>query len=177
MKLATMKRQQGATLLELVMAIGLIAIISIAALSFFNNASESQKSNETVRDLGALTASVRNQFASQGNYTGITAEAVKKGNGFPKNMDADPNDPGDTWIRHNWALDGVEVTSAQATYLDDSFILTVKDLPEGACADIVTRMLPEYDLVSVNTNDVTDAAAALIECNDALANVVTLQAR
>ena len=83
------KRQAGATLIEIIMVVALIAIITIGALTYYNSANQSTKVQETVTGLTSLTSVIRNQFSSQGHYLGLDEQVVASFGNVPKTMRVD----------------------------------------------------------------------------------------
>ena len=164
--------QKGATLLELTMAIGIIAVIAIAAISFFNNASDSQKSLEATRNVAALTAGIRNQFQSQGDYLNIDNATVKLGNAFPRSMDGGPADE----IKHPWSAAGITVASNTIVFAEDSFTITMDEVPQGACVDIGSKLLSDYEEVDIG-GLITEVSEVAAGCADPDANILIFTAR
>lgn len=150
-------RQKGATLLEIVMVIGIIAVIAISAMAYFNQANNSQRAVEEVKNIATLAGSIRNMFNTQGNFEGLENEVILKSNAFPDRMRV----PGsDELIKHGWADDGVEVNSESnvvSTTNHDAFSITYKDIPESACSDLVANTVRYYMIVEVDGSEIKNA--------------------
>lgn len=64
----TLKSQAGLTLIELISALGIGALVMVGALSLYNNASSTQAATQLTSDLTAIKASVKQLYAGQGGY-------------------------------------------------------------------------------------------------------------
>lgn len=177
MKTLHTMNQKGATLLELTMAVGIIAVIAIAAISFFQGASESSKSQEAIRNVGALTASVRNQYQAQGSYLGLDNTQVKATNGFPTAMDPDLVPGASSDIKHPWNNAGVIVLPHTFFAGDDGIEIELQEVPQGPCIDIASKSFRDYEEVLVNGTVATDIAQIITDCSDLVSNQLIFHTR
>jgi type II secretory pathway pseudopilin PulG len=168
-----LRKQVGATLLELTMVVGIIAIISISAISYYNTTSHSNKINDEVKNVNTLTAAVRNMFDTQGSYTGLTNAVILKSGAFPDRMRV-PNST--TLIKNAWVSNGVDLgTVAYQATADAAFTVTYKLVPERACTDLVTKTFRHYtDVVPVTVNgtSISNSGVAATACNSATNTIV-----
>lgn len=157
------RNQAGFGLIELMLSIGIIAILAIGVVSYFNNVDHSNKVKDEVNNLNALSGAVRNMFNSQGSYTGLTNEVILKSGGFPDRMRV-PNNTTD--IKHGWLTQGVTVAPATVDSTDDSFTITYAGVPERACSDIIANGFRFFEQVTVNGTQIVDVATAATSCTD-----------
>ena len=143
-KISNYKGQTGATLLELTMVVGIIAVISIAAIAYYNSVSNGNKIKDEVNNLNSLTASVRNMFNSQGDYTGLANKYVLKSSTFPDRMRV-PNDA--VKIKNSWLTNGVVVvpTNVMGT-ANDGFTVTYSGVPMESCFDLLSATARHYQV-------------------------------
>jgi type II secretory pathway pseudopilin PulG len=171
------RKQVGATLLELTMVVGIIAIIAIAAISYYNTTSHSNKINDEVKNVNTLTAAVRNMFDSQGDYAGLTNAVILKSGAFPDRMRVAGST---TLIKNAWVNNGVNLgTVAYQGTTNAAFTVSYLLIPERACTDIVSRTYRYYqDVVPVTVNGtaITGAALASTACNQ-VTNTIIFTAR
>jgi type II secretory pathway pseudopilin PulG len=139
------KRQAGATLIEIIMVVALMAIITIGALTYYNSASQSSKVQETVTTLTALTSMIRNQFSAQGNYTGLDEVVVAAFGNVPKTMRVDDT----TDLKHPWssAANAVKIGPMNGAGTASEFYVQLADLPTRACTDIVTKTFKSFGVL------------------------------
>ncbi len=171
------RRQAGATLIEIIMVVALIAIITIGALTYYNSASESSKVQETVSGLTGITSVVRNQFASQGDYNGLTEALVYRSTSVPNNMKSVVNTD---HLRHPWSQTAAAVTVVPAGSPYATFTIRLAELPRGACVEISSKVYKSFEGTSVNGTAITAATGAAttsMACNDTNTNWIELTQR
>lgn len=167
------KRQAGATLIEIIMVVALIAIITIGALTYFNSASESSKVQESVSALTGLSAVVRNQFQSQGDYNGLTESLLFRSTNVPVSIKSTVNAD---QLRHPWSQTAASVLVVPAGSPYATFTITFAELPRGACVEITSKVYKNFEGMTVNGTSVTPttgAATASLSCTDTNTNVLT----
>jgi Tfp pilus assembly protein PilE len=163
------RRQAGATLLETMMVVALMAVITIGALVYFNSASESSKVQEATAGLTALSSVLRNQFATQGDYTGLNETLAMKFGNVPESMlvrtgagaAAVP-----TRFKHPWnqAAGAVTISVATTNVANDSYKISYADVPAASCVDLLTKTYRHFDAVTAGTTAVTSVATAVSGC-------------
>ncbi|MDT8925001.1 type 4 pilus major pilin [Pseudomonas taiwanensis] len=164
------RRQAGATLIETMMVVALMAVITIGALVYFNSANESSKVQEATASLTALTSVIRNQFATQGDYTGLTADVAMRFGNVPENMLVRSGTGGASGtasrFRHPWNQNTGAVTIAPDTtnVANDSFTVTFTKVPAATCVDLMTRTFRHFDKAVAGTTTVTTVAQATSGC-------------
>jgi Tfp pilus assembly protein PilE len=167
------KRQAGATLMEIIMVVALIAVITIGALTYFNSASESSKVQESVASLTGISAVVRNQFQSQGDYNGLTESLLFRSTNIPVSVKSTVNVD---QLRHPWSQTAASVLVAPAGSPFATFTITFAELPRGACVEITSKVYKSFESMTVNGTSVTPAtgaATASLSCTDTNTNVLT----
>ena len=164
------RRQAGATLIETMMVVALMALITIGALVFFNSANESNKVREATASLTALSSVIRNQFVTQGDYTGLTESVAMRFGNVPESMLIRSGTGGASGtasrFRHPWNQNTGAVTIAPATtnVLDDSFTITFTKVPAATCVDLMTNTFRHFDKAVAGTTTVTTVAQATTGC-------------
>lgn len=152
----------GATLLELVMFIGLAALILIGGVAWYMTASEGQRVSDEVSNLNAITAIVRNTYTTQNNFNGLNNSVITRSSQFPDKMRI-AGTPGT--IKSSWDQNGVDLAPATVVSADDSFTITYNDVPEGACIDFTTRTFRFFEQTTVNGTVVNSVADVSAQCN------------
>lgn len=154
-------RQGGFSLLELSMVMGVIAVMAVTAVMFMNSVSEGRKSMETARNIATITTNIRNQFATQGDYVDINNQVVAGGTNFPRQMLGGAADE----IDHFWAEDAVTITQQNIDFAGSRFRITLADIPQSACIDIITKLYADYLVTRVENQVINGAADAGDECD------------
>lgn len=148
------KRQRGATLLELVMFIGLAALILIGGVSWYQTASEGQRVSEAISNLNAIAALVRNTFTTQNNFVGLNNAIISRSSQFPDKMRIAGSPE---IIKSGWAQQGVDLAAATVLAPNDSFTITYNKVPEGPCIDFTSKVFRFFEQTTINGNEVTNA--------------------
>jgi type II secretory pathway pseudopilin PulG len=162
------QRQAGATLIEIIMVVALIAIITIGALVYYNSAQNGSRVSEAVSGVTALSAVVRNQFSTQGNYNGVTEGLVMRFGGVPESLVV-RNGANPVNLKHPWnnAAGSVTVDPATTTAPDDSFRITFTQVPANICNDLLSKTYRHFLRTDVGTTAVASVAAITNACGSA----------
>ena len=158
------QRQAGATLIEIIMVVALISIITIGALVYYNTAQQGSKVSEAVAGVTALSAVIRNQFSTQGSYTGITSEVVAKFGGVPESLTVKTGT--NPTLRHPWnaATSAVAIATETITAAGDGFKITLAEVPANVCADLVNKTYRHFVRVDVGGTEITGVASSATAC-------------
>lgn len=157
------KGQAGYSLLEITMVAGIIIIFSVAVIIGYRIASDSTNLNKAVNNLNSLTAGVRNIFATQGDYNGLTNAVIVSSNSIPEDMRVPGNT---TQIKSPWANNGITVTPVNVGgTADDGFEMKWNNVPRSACQDFVTKVYRSYTVQVGGGAAVTGVAGAATACN------------
>lgn len=141
------KKQRGSSLVEFMMYLGLGALVIIMAVNWYRQAKLTSDVSATIQNLGVLTTNIRNSFAQQGTYEGLTNTIVLSSNGVPEGMRV-PSD--DSLIRSSFATDGVDITPENVGGIDDDgFGILFKEVPIRACNELVQKTYRTYFQVDV----------------------------
>jgi type II secretory pathway pseudopilin PulG len=168
-------KQAGFSLLEIAMVAGIIVVLSVLAIVGYQAAKQSSDLARAVTNLNALTASVRNTFASQGDYTDLANGIVLTSNTLPENMRVGTST---TLIKSPWANAGFDVIPANVGgTANDGFQMTMNLVPARACQDLVAQVYRNYDKVSVGGSTVSSVATAQTACSGTGTKSVIFTAR
>ena len=159
------QRQAGATLIEIIMVVALIAIITIGALVYYNTAQDGSRVQEAVGNVTALSAVIRNQFSTQGDYAGITQDVVMRFGGVPESMLV-KNGVNPRNLKHPWnnAVGAVTIATATTTAADDSFEITLNRIPAKLCNDLVSKTYRHFLRTEVGSTAVNNVASISTAC-------------
>ncbi len=139
---ASLAKQAGVTLMEVISYLLIAGLVAAGALSLFSSADASQRGNQMLSDLTAVRAAIRGMYANQGGYgTANLNTVLKASNKLPGTMSADGSTP--PVITHN--LNGT-LTATGAT---SSFTLTVTAIPTDVCSDLLARATSMWTSVKV----------------------------
>ncbi|RAZ16280.1 prepilin-type N-terminal cleavage/methylation domain-containing protein, partial [Enterobacter hormaechei] len=80
------KRKKGFSLLELLLVFGVIAAIIVAVFMVYPKVSSGQKIDSDIKILGTLNAGIKNLYAGQADFTGLSVDAVIKSKIVPEDI-------------------------------------------------------------------------------------------
>lgn len=141
------RNQVGVTLIELLAALAIAAIVVSGGLSLYNMAVSSSSGTAMVKGIIAIRASTQQMFMGQGSYgvgsvnaTLITANKV-------------PADFTTATPTINTPLSGGTLTVTGAT---NNFTIAVTNVPDDVCTTLITNLTTGWASVKV------DASAAIV---------------
>lgn len=151
------RKDKGASILEIIIYMGIAAFVIILVMQGGNQATDTQKVNATVQNLNTLKTSIKQMFSTQRTYEGIANDVLTASSNFPEQMRV-PTDG--ALIAHEWKTDGVDVIAVNIAGSDnDGFEITYKGVPQRACVDILDRTYRHFAEVEANATDVTGGIA------------------
>lgn len=140
------RKLRGFTLTEAAIVLGIVGLILgaiwVAAASVYNNMRVSTTSNQllqivqSIRSINSTSTTIPGLAAGTGAGSGVFL--VAQANGIPGDMITRNAAGAITGVRDVWNGD-VEIESATSTIADDSFLITLNGVPQGACSDLIVR--------------------------------------
>ena len=151
--------RRGATLVEVLMYLGIAAFIIGGAILLYNMAYLSYRSNETLTEIMSLVASVHNIY-DVGNYNDLSSANMAKSGGLPNK-----------WVQNDSVVDpfgGNVYMSSSYTDGQPAFMIQLDPLPRAVCMRLLTTdfgkdLLGRYpDVTSNGKLSVTGAGYACL---------------
>lgn len=140
-----LSRQAGLTLLEVIIALVIAALVVGGALALSNSASSSQSSGQLIRDLTSLRSAVKALYFGQGAYgTGNLNSILVNGNRVPSTMAVTPGTP--PVIASGVNNGTVVVEGATANYT-----ITVSLVPTDICLSTISGV-QGFNTITVGSN-------------------------
>lgn len=170
-------KAKGFSLIELLLVLGVLAILLIAAFVVYPQVRDRNQANAEVTNLTALKANITNLYASKGgNYTGLTTAVANQARAFPSSMNGGTFTGSNPSIKSSWGED-VAVAAGSGTP-PRTFTVTYTNVPAGVCLGLVSGAAGNFQDITVGTVDVMpgtpgqfDPALAAANCANG-ANVV-----
>lgn len=152
------RKQQGFTLIELVIVLAIAAVILFGVFILVSRAQTSRVANDEVQNFNMMIADVRTKFGPQGSFVGITPAVLIDLGIVPKHM------INAATIRTGWSTTvAVAPTNLNGTVGDAvRFSYTV---PRASCGDFATGASGAAGRVTVDGVVVKDVPAALNNVN------------
>jgi len=126
--------QRGFTLLEILLALAVVAILSFVIFRAFNSANNSAQVSSAAADVGTIEANMATTFMD--NYTGMSTSIANEAHVFPTDMNND-NFSGAAPITDPWG-GAVAIWQWQAT-IRNHYVLSYTGVPSAVCPSFVEQ--------------------------------------
>ena len=180
MQTFTRNNARGFSLIELLLVLGVLAILLVAAFVVYPQVRDRNQANAEVSNLTTIKANINNLYASKGgNYTGLTNTVALNARAYPQNMviaaGADPV-ANPAAAAAAWGGAVTTVVNAGSARLFD---ITYAAVPDGVCLGLVSGAAGNFENITVDgttvfTAGAFDPALAAGECNGAAAGGATI---
>lgn len=126
----TTNKEAGVTLMELIAALAVMAVIIVGALSLYNSATSSQASTQLIQDVTALRSAVKQLWMGQGTYGTASLNATLiKANRIPTTI---ITDAATGTLTHS--LNGTITVTGATT----QFTVELTNIPIAVCVSLMT---------------------------------------
>jgi type IV pilus assembly protein PilA len=148
------KAQRGFTMIELIVVIGIIALLAILATPYARSMIIDGKVPTTATDVTKTITKLRNNFANQGTtpYTSITTAGFANiARGLVSALNVSGSGTGAT-VTHDIGSTGatVAVAAGTITTAGDSFTVTMNNVNEAACPSLASQLSKSSEVIMIN---------------------------
>jgi type IV pilus assembly protein PilA len=162
-KFTMQKVQKGFTIVELLIVLGIIAVLAVVATPFARDIIISGKTEPTATDVSKLASAIRANFSGQGAtpYTGVTtAVLANTGRGLVSAMTVTGAGATAT-LQHDIGATSSQVTAASGTITTagDSFTVTFPTVNAAACPGLASQLSRVAEVITINATAVKAAGA------------------
>lgn len=172
-------RQEGFSLIEILLVLAIIALLSIAAFVIFVQVREANDANTETQNITTIIVGVRNLFGARADYAGLTTDLANQAFVFPKSMNNNVHTPGQPIVHLGRGLVDVEPAGVN----NRSFAVIYRDTPVWLCIKIAQNYGKNVDEVHVDGvvvkafGDIgSNPGLTIAECNrDELSDVSFIQ--
>lgn len=148
------RNQGGFTLVEILLVLGIIAILAIAAFIIYPQVQASNRANTEQSNLTAITAGTKNLFGSTRDYGPATNAVLNVARVFPAGMNGGKFGSTDT-VSSSWS-GSVTVTGdtclgvSSAAANTRCFQVLYAGMPSEVCSKLVPGLLTNYKLIKIS---------------------------
>ncbi len=151
-------KAKGFSLIELLLVLGVLAILLVAAFVVYPQVRDRNQANAEVSNLTAIKANISNLYASRGgNYGGLTTGIANQARAFPSSMNGGQYGS-TTAITTAWG-DGVEIgaapdAAAAVATGGRTYAIVYENVPAGVCLGLVSGAASNFQDVIVGGTSV-----------------------
>jgi prepilin-type N-terminal cleavage/methylation domain-containing protein len=149
--------KKGYTLIELLLALGISAILVIMIFFVYIKVSNEKMVNAEITKINTIAAGVENLYAGQPSYKGINLESIIKAEIFPDNMLI--KDGGEVFDVLNGLGGRVEV-SESGDLKDNSFMISYFGVYGDSCFKLPLALDQTFEIINVGVYSIKNPAAS-----------------
>ncbi len=139
------RRAAGMTLIEIIAALAIIAVVVVGALKLFQSASSSNNATQMLEDLTALRSATQQLYLGQGGYGTVSLNAVlNTANKIPSDLTYS----GGTI---STPLGGTLTVTGASSF----FTIALTNVPADVCTDLLTNAANGWQSVKVGSSTIT----------------------
>lgn len=150
--------QRGFSLVELLLVLGVLAILLVAMFVVYPQVRASQQASREASHAIMLQAGIRSAFAPRSQYAALGAMNSGQGEAFVNRSRIAPatmndGDSSVNTLKSSWGPVLVHTnTGSYAGYGPNRmFVIRYMEVPRAACVDFVTNTISKFDVVRLNT--------------------------
>jgi prepilin-type N-terminal cleavage/methylation domain-containing protein len=139
--------KKGYTLIELLLALGIIAVLAVGIFMLYPKVSSSYKSQAEASNINTIRAAVNSLYASSANFNGLDTETAIKAKVFPESMIVS-----DTVVNNGFKGE-VKVGASDVSpsgSKDSAFTIAYGSVPANECVKIVSSVASGFYKVTVD---------------------------
>lgn len=165
------KKLRGATILELMLWLALLAILFIAIFSNFGKSQNNVRINKAKTEIQTYVSQVQQLYVARNDYQSVDTQLVIDAGLAPSDAVAG------TQLINPWG-GNTDVTGALRT-----FTITMDNIPSEACVSMLAvGLIDQGTIISQGANGVTydtelDPSVAIGACSSATNNTISFTAR
>jgi prepilin-type N-terminal cleavage/methylation domain-containing protein len=178
MKFLTTTRQSGFTLIEILLVIGIIAILAIAAFVIYPQVQTSSRANTEQSNITSISAGIKNLYGTTHDYATLNNGVANLSGVIPPTMNGG-NATSTATLVSAWSgavtISGSDAAGAASTAVGTrQFRILYGAMPAGVCIKLIPGMVQNFKTILVGTTPITnDPAATVAACSTTATTPVT----
>jgi hypothetical protein len=151
-------RQKGFSLIELLLVLGVLAILLVAAFVVYPQVRDRNRANTEAMNLASIKAAVLNLYASKGGFTGLKNDVANSARVVPATMNGGDYSPTAS-IKSTWGEDvtigavSTQINIPSVVPGNRSFRIIYAKVPQSICLPMVTAAAGNFFKITVNGTD------------------------
>ena len=174
------KSKKGFSLLELLLVLGIIAALVVAAFIVYPKVQASQRSQAESNNIATIQAGVKALYTSASSFTGLNNSVAVQAKIFPDNMLSGSGNSATPINAFKGAVTLASANTGPSSAAGSSFTITYANVPAAECTKIMTATAGNFYIAQVGSTTVKpaggtlDVAATAGACSDANSNTLVL---
>ena len=172
------KSKKGFSLLELLLVLGIIAALVVAAFIVYPKVQASQRSQAESNNIVTIQAGVKALYTSASSFTGLNNSVAVQAKIFPDNMLSGSGNSATPINAFKGAVTLGVANTGPSSAAGSSFTITYDNVPAAECTKIMTATAGNFYIAQVGSTTVKpaggtlDVAATAGACSDANSNTL-----
>lgn len=171
---------KGFSLLELLLVLGIIAALVVAAFIVYPKVQASQRAQAESNNIATIQAGVKALYTSASSFTGLTNSVAVQAKIFPDNMLSGSGNAATPINAFKGNVTLAAAATGPSSVAGSSFTITYANVPAAECTKIMTATAGNFYMAAVGGKTVkpaggtVDVAATAGACSDANSNTLVL---
>ena len=153
------KNKKGFSLLELLLVLGIIAALVVAAFIVYPKVQASQRAQAESNNIATIQAGVKALYTSASSFTGLTNTVAVQAKIFPDNM-LNGSTPINAF-KGNVVVESADTGPSAAA--GSSFTITYSNVPAAECTKIITAAAGNFYTAGVGEAGNVKAAGGVLD--------------
>lgn len=144
MKIKNIRNKKGFTLTEVLLTLGVAALIIISIFMIYPKVMSKVKVDREVKNITNIAANIESLYSSAPDYQGITTLSVWQAKGFPEGMTYP--------VKNSWGGDISIYDGGSGAY--DIYYIAYKNIPSEECSKIAIALMKNFKTTLINNTQV-----------------------
>lgn len=172
------KSKKGFSLLELLLVLGIIAALVVAAFIVYPKVQASQRAQAESNNIATIQAGVKALYTSASSFTGLTNTVAVQAKIFPDNMLSGSGTAAKPINAFKGNVTLVAANTGPSSAAGSSFTITYDNVPAAECVKIATAAAGNFYTTKIGSRTVKaadgtlDVAATASACSNATSNTL-----
>lgn len=140
------KRNKGFSLLELLLVLGIVAALIVAAFIVYPKVKSSYNASSEAKNIALIQTVSRSLYSAQGNYSGLYTTVLTNADAIPKGM----INPQNGLITNGFKGYITVIAEAINGTTNTGFMISTDSIPSAECAKIISMIGSNFYTVRVN---------------------------
>lgn len=157
------RSKKGFSLLELLLVLGIIAALVVAAFIVYPKVQASQRAQAEANNIATIQAGVKALYTSASSFTGLTNTVAVQANIFPDNMLSGSGTAAKPINVFKGSVAVAAASTGPSAVAGSSFTITYSNVPAAECTKIITAAAGNFYTAGVGTVSNVKSAGGVLD--------------